>query len=78
MSQLLILSQRHINNFESQGVKLKQQGNRFIASTAKAKIYLTDNYLLDALLIYTEQASGALPTFSDNKSKFAALENLEH
>lgn len=70
--------QRYIKNLESQGVKFKQQGNRFIGSTSNAKIYLTDNYMLGALLIYTEQAAGTLPKFSDNKSKFIALENLEY
>lgn len=70
--------QLYIKNLESQGVKFKQQGNRFIGSTPNEKIYLTDNYMLSAVLIYTEQAAGALPTFSDNKSKFLALENLEY
>ena len=70
--------QLYIKNLESQGVKFKQQGNRFIGSTSNEKIYLTDNYMLSAVLIYTEQAAGALPTFSDNKSKFLALENLEY
>jgi hypothetical protein len=70
--------QRYIKNLESQGVKFKHQGNRFIGSTTKEQVYLTENYMMGALLIYTEQAAGALPKFSDNKSKFIALEDLEY
>lgn len=69
--------QRYLSNFERQGINFKQQGNRYLGSKANTQLYITENYMLGALLIYAEQSNNGMPTLTTSKDTFAALEALE-